>query len=188
MQCPLSPWLKARLIAHPLLEETRTPWEKPETHLTPRSLNFRRLSFVRWRKSAWRPRNWILTGALRPADVGKPQSSQAETVFGRHHFCRRSSDQASRSLAAQLQGGAFDDAFARFLTIRAEHPNTQAWGRRKDVKVFGCSDDCARCGTAKTVCQLAKGFALDIPWSRGCERAENEQHYPADEGSAGGRS
>ena len=23
---------------------------------------------------------------------------------------------------------------------RAEHPNTQAWGRRKDVKVFGCSD------------------------------------------------
>ena len=20
-------------------------------------------------------------------------------------------------------------------------PNTQAWGRRKDVKVFGCSDD-----------------------------------------------
>ena len=25
--------------------------------------------------------NWILTGALRPADVGKPQSSQAETVF-----------------------------------------------------------------------------------------------------------
>jgi hypothetical protein len=82
----------------------------------------------------------------------------------------------------------FEDAFARFLTIRAEHPNTQAWGRRKDVKVFGCSDDCARCGTAKTVCQLAKGFALDIPWSRGCERAENEQHYPADEGSAGGRS
>ena len=29
----------------------------------------------------------------------------------------------------------------------SEH--TQAWGRRKDVKVFGCSDDCARCGTAK---------------------------------------
>ena len=33
------------------------------------------------------------------------------------------------------------------------HPSrtsdTQAWGRRKDVKVFGCSDDCARCGTAK---------------------------------------
>jgi hypothetical protein len=36
-----------------------------------------------------------------------------------------------------------------FLAPRAEHPNTEAWGRRKDVKVFGCSDDCARCGTAK---------------------------------------
>ena len=41
----------------------------------------------------------------------------------------------------------FEDAFARFFT-RVEHPNTQAWGRRKDVKVFGCSDD-SRCGTAK---------------------------------------
>ena len=40
-------------------------------------LNFRRLSFVRWRKSHGDANNWILTGALRPADVGKPQSSQA---------------------------------------------------------------------------------------------------------------
>jgi hypothetical protein len=95
--------------------------------------------------------NWILTGALRPADVGKAQSSQAETVFGRHDLCRRSSDQASRSLAARLQGGQFEDAFARFLTTQAEHPNTQAWGRRKDVKVFGCSDDCARCGTGRAI-------------------------------------
>jgi hypothetical protein len=34
---------------------------------------------------------------------------------------------------------------------RAEHPNTEAWGRRKDVKVkvFGCSEDCARSGTGE---------------------------------------
>ena len=43
----------------------------------------------------------------------------------------------------------FEDVFARFLPPDPEHPNTQACGRRKDVKVFGCSDDCARCGTAK---------------------------------------
>jgi predicted ATPase len=29
------------------------------------------------------------------------------------------------------------------------NPNTQAWECRKDVKVFGCSDDSARCGIAK---------------------------------------
>jgi hypothetical protein len=78
-----------------------------------------------------------LTGALRPADVGKAQSLQAETVFGRHHLCRRSSDQASRSLAARYRAAQFEDALARFLTTQAEHPNTQEWGRRKDVKVFG---------------------------------------------------
>ena len=36
--------------------------------------------------------------------------------------------------------------------------------------------------------QLAKGFALDIPWSWRLREAENEQHYPADDGSAGGTS
>ena len=29
----------------------------------------------------------------------------------------------------------------------------KAWGRQKYVTVFGCSDECAGCGTAK-VCQL----------------------------------
>jgi hypothetical protein len=113
----------------------------------------------------------------------KPRLFSVVTIFVVVHPTKRADLSRHGYRAAQ-----FEDAFARFLTIRAEHPNTQAWGRRKDVKVFGCSDDCARCGTAKTVCQLAKGFALDIPWSRGCERAENEQHYPADDGSAGGRS
>ena len=61
--------------------------------------------------------------------------------------CRRSSDQASGCLATRLQGGAIRGRVCAFLATRAEHPNTQAWGRRKDVKVFGCSDDCAsRCG------------------------------------------
>jgi hypothetical protein len=55
--------------------------------------------------------------------------------------CRRSSDQASRSLATRLQGGAIRGRVCAFLATRAEHLNTQAWGRRKDVKVFGCSDD-----------------------------------------------
>ena len=77
----------------------------------------------------------------------KPGRGIAERV--RDPSCRRSSDQASRSLAARLQGGAIRGRVCAFLTTRAEHPNTQAWGRRKDVKVFGCSDDCARCGTAK---------------------------------------
>jgi hypothetical protein len=48
-----------------------------------------------------------------------------------------------------LERAKFLAIFAsNLLATRAEHPNTQAWGRRKDVKVFGCSDDCARCGTA----------------------------------------
>ena len=55
----------------------------------------------------------------------------------------------TKDLAARLQGGAIRGRVCAFLTTRAEHPNTQACGRRKDVKVFGCSDDCARCGTAK---------------------------------------
>jgi hypothetical protein len=45
--------------------------------------------------------------------------------------CRRSSDQASRSLAARLQGGAIRGRVCAFLTTRAEHPNTQAWGGEK---------------------------------------------------------
>jgi hypothetical protein len=43
--------------------------------------------------------------------------------------------------ATRLQGGAIRGGDCAFLATRAEHPNTQAWGRRKDVKVFGCSDD-----------------------------------------------
>jgi hypothetical protein len=46
----------------------------------------------------------------------------------------------------------FEDAFARFLPPEPNIRNTQAWERRKDVKVFGCSDDRARCGTAKVDC------------------------------------
>ena len=49
----------------------------------------------------------------------------------------------------RLQGGAIRGRVCAFLATRTEHPNTQAWGRRKGVKVFGCSDDCARWGTAK---------------------------------------
>jgi hypothetical protein len=56
---------------------------------------------------------------------------------------------ASGSLAARLHGGAIRGLVRAFLATRAEHPNTQAWGRRKDVKVFGCSDDCARSGTGE---------------------------------------
>src|SRR4029077_2344450 len=106
----------------------------------------------------------------------KPGRGIAERL--RDPSCRRSSDQASRSLPARLQGGAIQGRVCAFLATRAEHPNTQTWGRRKDVKVFGCSDEralipyasapsasasdlrgeadqislglcCARCGTAK---------------------------------------
>ena len=88
------------------------------------------------------------------ARISQPRSNHQKPGRGiaerlRDPSCRRSSDQASRSLAARLQGGAIRARVCAFLTTPAEHPNTQAWGRRKDVKVFGCSDDCARCGTAK---------------------------------------
>ena len=88
------------------------------------------------------------------ARISQPRSNHQKPGRGiaerlRDPSCRRSSDQASRSLAAWLQGGAIRGRVCAFLATRAEHPNTQAWGRRKDVKVFGCSDDCARCGTAK---------------------------------------
>jgi len=52
--------------------------------------------------------------------------------------CRRSSDQASRSLAARLQGGAIRGRVCAFLATRAEHPNTQrAAKRRESVRMFG---------------------------------------------------
>ena len=79
--------------------------------------------------------------------ITKNQVAIAERL--RDPSCRRSSDQASRSLAARLQRSAIRGRVCAFLATRAEHPNTEAWGRRKDVKVFGCSDDCARWGTAK---------------------------------------
>ena len=72
------------------------------------------------------------------------------------HECRGRGPITKNQVAAllkdfeiRLQGGAIRGRDCAFLATRAEHSNTQAWGRRKDVKVFGCSDDCARCGTAK---------------------------------------
>ena len=99
---------------------------------------------------------------LAVARISRPRSNHQKPSRGiaerlRDPSCRRSSDQASRSLAARLQGGAIRGRVCAFLATRAEHPNTQAWGRRKDVKVFGCSDDCARWGTAKVDRMPTKG-------------------------------
>ena len=91
---------------------------------------------------------------LAVARISQPRSNHQKPGRGlaerlRDPSCCRSSDQASGCLTTRLQGGAIRRRVCAFLATRAEHPNTQAWGRRKDVKVFGCSDDCARCGTAK---------------------------------------
>ena len=57
--------------------------------------------------------------------------------------------------AINIDGIGLDILVAlRYAVIGSRHqqdesPVAIAWGRRKDVKVFGCSDDCARCGTAK---------------------------------------
>src|SRR4029077_4098886 len=97
---------------------------------------------------------------LAVARISRPRSNHQKPGRGiaerlRDPSCRRSSDQASGCLATRLQGGTIRGRVCAFLATRAEHPNTQAWGRRKDVKVFGCSDDCARCALRRlTVCQL----------------------------------
>src|SRR4029079_2045282 len=54
----------------------------------------------------------------------KPGRGIAERL--RDPSCRRSSDQASRPLAARLQSRAIRGRVCAFLTPRAEHPNTQA--------------------------------------------------------------
>jgi len=40
----------------------------------------------------------------------------------------------------------FEDAFARFLLAQPNIRTLKRGGRRKNVKVCGCSGDCARCG------------------------------------------
>jgi hypothetical protein len=84
--------------------------------------------------------------------------------------CRRPSDQASGCLATRLQGGAVRGRVCAFLATRAEHPNTQAWGRRKDVKVFGCSDDLLDGALRRlTGCQLTRDRAeMAVAFGRGC--------------------
>jgi hypothetical protein len=68
----------------------------------------------------------------------KPGRGIAERLRG--PSCRRSSDQASGSLAARLHGGAIRGRVRAFLATRAEHPNTQALGaakRPESVRMFG---------------------------------------------------
>jgi hypothetical protein len=62
----------------------------------------------------------------------KPRLFSVVTIFVVVHPTKRADLSRHGYRAAQ-----FEDALARFLTTQAEHPNTQAWGRRKDVKVFG---------------------------------------------------
>src|ERR1700719_4531992 len=62
----------------------------------------------------------------------KPRLFSVVTIFVVVHPSKRADLSRHGYRAAQ-----FEDALARFLTTQAEHPNTQEWGRRKDVKVFG---------------------------------------------------
>jgi hypothetical protein len=83
----LSPWLKARLMAQPLLEETRTAMGKARNSLDPKKPQFSQVELC---EVAGIPmataNNWILTGALRPADVGsrrarKPRLFSVVTIY-----------------------------------------------------------------------------------------------------------
>jgi hypothetical protein len=83
----LSPWLKARLMAQPLLEETRTAMGKTRNSLDPKTPQFSQVELC---EVAGIPmataNNWILTGALRPADVGsrrarKPRLFSVVTIY-----------------------------------------------------------------------------------------------------------
>jgi hypothetical protein len=82
----LSPWLKARLMAQPLLEETRI-MGKTRNSLDPKKPQFSQVELC---EVAGIPmataNNWILTGALRPADVGsrrarKPRLFSVVTIY-----------------------------------------------------------------------------------------------------------
>ena len=82
---------------------------------------------------------------LAVARISQPRSNHQKPGRGiaerlRDSSCRRSSDQASRFLAARLQGGAIRGRVCAFLTTRAEHPNTSSVGaakRRESVRMFG---------------------------------------------------
>src|SRR5439155_947979 len=77
----------------------------------------------------------------------KPGRGIAERL--RDPSCRRSSDQASGCLAARLQGGAIRGRVCAFLAPEPNIRTLKRGGGKKYVKVFGCSDDCAGCGTVK---------------------------------------
>ncbi len=102
----------------------------------------------------------------------KPGGGIAERF--RDPSCRRSSDQASRCLAARLQGSAIRGRFCAFLAPRAEHPNTEACAGGKTSK---CSDVrmIARDAALRrlTVCQLPSAPPLI---SLAAEREEGADH------------
>ena len=80
---------------------------------------------------------------LAVARISRPRSNHQKPGRGtaerlRDPSCRRSSDQASRSLAARLQGGAIRGRLCALLAPLAEHPNTQE--RAREGVMFGCSD------------------------------------------------
>jgi hypothetical protein len=83
----LSPWLKARLMAQPLLEETRTAMGKARNSLDPKKPQFSQVELCEVAEIPMATaNNWILTGALRPADVGsrrarKPRLFSVVTIF-----------------------------------------------------------------------------------------------------------
>jgi hypothetical protein len=82
----LSPWLKVRLMAQPLLE-TRTAMGKARNSLDPKKPQFSQVELCKVAEIPMATaNNWILTGALRPADVGsrrarKPRLFSVVTIF-----------------------------------------------------------------------------------------------------------
>jgi hypothetical protein len=83
----LSPWLKARLMAQPLLEETRAAMGKARNSLDPNKPQFSQVELCEVAEIPMATaNNWILTGALRPADVGsrrarKPRLFSVVTIY-----------------------------------------------------------------------------------------------------------
>jgi hypothetical protein len=83
----MSPWLKARPMAQPLLEETRTAMGKARNSLDPKKPQFSQVELCEVAEIPMATaNNWILTGALRPADVGshgarKPRLFSVVTIF-----------------------------------------------------------------------------------------------------------
>jgi hypothetical protein len=102
---------------------------------------------------------FMIVGAVRSCGIAERLRDPA---------CRRSSDQASRSLAARLQGGAFGDAFVSFLPPEPNIRTLKHGGGEKNFSV-ATEKDASIVGLQRP--QATVGRAIPVAFWRPSEEA-----------------